>query len=212
MRKAGIVMKNKKDLWIVAVALVSILFIAILFIVSGASKSGTQDDAEKTVTTEKAETVEEKEEKKISTQETDNFAKQFANTLPEGYVFSKEAVENPGRDNRMQMEILDETGISTDIAIVFAGKNSGDAGNQMALTIKEDCIPDDADAILKWYLFTFLEGYTEEKKKAIYDDYLYMFDTGSKDYRVYTEESVTVMMSCETEAAGNYYYVMVSSE
>ena len=205
-------MKNKKDLWIVAVALASILFIAVLVIVSGASKAGTEDDVEEVVMLEKAETVEENEEKKISTQETDKFAKEFANTLPEGYSLSKKAVENPERDNRMQLEILDETGIPTDIVIVFDGKDAGPAGSQMALTIKEDCIPDDADAILKWYLFTFLEGYTEEKKKAIYDDYLYMFDTGSKDYRVYTEESVTVMMSCETENTGNYYYVMLSKE
>lgn len=218
-------MKNKKDLLIAAIALVSILFIAILLIASGALKSGTQEEnAEDTVVLENGADSQEEvlpteetertpsesvNEENVFTFTADGFAKQFAEALPEGYAFSKEASANPERDHRMQLDILNETGTETDIAIVFAGEGSG---SQMALTIKEDCIPDDADAILKWYLFTFLEGYTEEKKKAIYDDYLYLFDTGSKEYRVYTEEDVTAMMSLEAEADGNYYYVMVSAE
>ena len=205
-------MKNKKDLWLIAVAVVSILLITVLFIISGTSKSGLQDDMEEIVTLEEAKAVGESEEEKTFIQETDKFVKQFVNTLPEGYVFSKEAVENPERDNCMQLEILYENGNATDIAIVFNGKDAVAAGSRMALTIKEDCIPDDADAIIKWYLFTFLEGYTEEKKKSIYNDYLYLFDTGSKDYRVYTEEDVTVMMSYETEKTGNFFYVMVLGE
>lgn len=207
-------MKNKKDLLIAAIALVSSLFIAILFVASGTSKSGTKEDADQTITLED-EAVSQEEEaasrpgESTTLQETDGFAKQFGKELPEGYVFAETLTANPERDNRMQLDILDESGTPTDIAIVFDGEG---ADSQMALTIKEDCIPDDADAILKWYLFTFLEGYTEEKKKAIYDDYLYLFDTGAQDYRVYTEETVTTMISCETEEVGNYYYVMVSAE
>lgn len=217
-------MKNKKDLWILAVALVSILFIAILFIVSGASKSGTQEDADQTIALED-ETASKEEEAALQTGENtasqvdgaftfsaDSFAKSFEKELPQGYSFSETMMANPERDNRMQLDILDESGAPTDIAIVFDGENTERTCSQMALTIKADCIPDDADSLLKWYLFTFLKGYTEEKKKAIYDDYLYLFDTGAQDYRVYTEETVTTMISCETEEAGTYYYVMVSAE
>ena len=211
-------MKNKKDLLIAAVALVSILFIAILFVASGTLKSGTQnEEADQTIALEE-ETVSQEEEtasqtgKSAALQEMDGFEKQFGKELPEGYGFTETLTANPARDQRMQLDILDESGTPTDIAIVFTAEGAENTGSQMALTIKEDCIPDDADAILKWYLFTFLEGYTEEKKKAIYDDYLYLFDTGSKDYRVYTEKNVTTMMSLEAEEDGNYYYVMITAE
>ena len=206
-------MKNKKDLLIAAIALVSILFIVILLIASGALKpSAQEEEAEVVVLEEEAELISQEENAEVISQEMDGFAKRFGKELPEGYVFAETLTANPERDHLMQMDILDENDAPTDISIVFAAEDTENIGSQMALTIKEDCIPDDADAILKWYLFTFLEGYTEEKKKAIYNDYLYLFDTGSKEYRVYTEENLTTMMSLEAEKGGNYYYVMVDAE
>lgn len=209
-------MKNKKDLLIIAIAAVSVIFIAVIYFAAGASKSVTQEAAKEAVLPVETEDAKEaaslEKETAKKTQKTDEFAKQFAENLPEGYIFSEELTANPERDGRMQLDVLDESGAEIGIAIVFSAEDTKNAGSQMALTIKEDSVPDDADAVLKWYLFTFLEGYTEEKKKAIYDAYLYMFDTGSKDYRVYTEENVIAMMSCETESTGNYYYIMISEE
>lgn len=219
-------MKKKRDLWMLVIALVSVLFVIIIFVAAGASKSGTQDDTEAVITQEEegAPQIEEAEERNgesslesvdkesTFTFSADGFAEKFSKGLPQGYDFAESETKNPLRGNRMQLDILDETGTPTDIAIVFDAENAELTSSQMALTIKEDSFADDADAILKWYLFTFLEGYTEEKKKAIYDDYLYMFDTGSEEFRVYSEESLTVMMCRETEESGKYYYVLISVE
>ena len=215
-------MMKKRDLWMLAIALVSLVFIAIVFVAAGASKSDTPDDTEEVIALNE-EAAPQQEESSVQIEETadkgstfafsvDGFSEKFAGNLPQGYIFAESITANPLRDNRMQLDILDESGTSTDIAIMFDTEKAKLNYSQMALTIKEDCFEDDADAILKWYVFNFLEGFTEEKKKAIYDDYLYMFDTGSEEFRVYSEEALTVMMCRETEEAGNYYYVMVSTQ
>lgn len=224
---------KKRDLWMLAIALVSLVFIAIVFVAAGTSKSDTPDDTEEVIALNE-EVGPQQEESSVQTEEAeegsgespsesadkgsafafsvDGFSEKFAGNLPQGYIFAESITANPLRDNRMQLDILDESGTSTDIAIMFDTEKAKLNCSQMALTIKEDCFEDDADAILKWYVFNFLEGFTEEKKKAIYDDYLYMFDTGSEEFRVYSEEALTVMMCRETEEAGNYYYVMVSTQ
>lgn len=190
--------KNKKDLWIVAAALVSVIFIAVLYFAARDAKPVE----ESTVFSPEPET---------KSEDTDTATIFFAE-LPEGYAFSETPAANPERGNRMQIEILDETDTCTNAAIVLNGETEESGSGQMVLTLREDCSADDADVLLKWYLDTFLEGFTEEKKKTVYDAYLYMFDTGSQDYLVYSEENTTVMMSFEAEETGNYYYVMVSAK
>lgn len=194
--------KHKKDLWIIAAGLVSVIFIVALYFASRGAKPVEETTV---LPAEPAETAD--------TADTDtDTAETFSAELPEGYLFSETPAANPDRGNRMQVEILTEDAAPTNAAIVFDGEKEGSSYSRLALTLREDCSPDDAEVLLKWYLDTFLEGFTEEKKKTVYDDYLYMFDTGSLDYRVYSEENVTVMMSFEAENTGNYYYILVDLE
>ncbi len=219
-------MKKKSNLWLLAIALISILFLVILFSAASASKKDIKDPAEKIIPLD--------EEISLQTEETaegdleslsqsvyrdgsfsftaDEFAKQFAGNLPVGYRFADTVVVNPLRDNRIQLEVLDENGTPTDIAIVFNVQESELAYQQMALAIKGDGLEEDAAAMLQWYLSNFLEGFEEELQKEIYEDYLDMFNSRAEDYRVYSEESLTVMMCRETEESENYYYILMSVE
>lgn len=224
-------MKNRKNLWMCIIALVSVLFIVILFGAASASKSAVDGPQEDVVSKEEQPVLQKEEEKTLekAAEEAETFAedayevgvfaftverfaKQFSKNLPEGYRFEDTAAGNPRRNNRLQLDIWDENGIATDISILFNAENTETVCKQLALTIKTDCSAEDADAILKWYLFTFLEEFDVEQKRAIYDEYLYMFDTGSEEYQVHAEGSQSAMMSCEEEQDGKYYYVLISSE
>ena len=208
---------KKRDLWMLAIALVSVLFLVILFAAAKTSKNSASNDSQKPAAMEEAEVetenpLEVPEQKNTFEFSAGEFAKTFEGNLPQGYVFEKNITVNAQGDHRIQLDILNESGTSIDMAILFDTENAEDACSQMALVMKADCSADDIDSILKWYLFNFLNSFTVEKKKAVYDDYLYMFDTGTEDFRVYSEDNQTVMMCCETEESDKYYYVLISVE
>lgn len=219
-------MKKKSDLLVLAIAMVSVLFIVILFTVASASKSEIKSVEEDVILLEEDETVQ-KEETAQESAETlteplskdgaftfavDGFDKQFLENLPEGYTFMNAVAANSSRDNRMQLDIVDAAGAATNIAVVFNVQESDVSCEQMALAIKEDCFEDNAAAILQWYLTTFLEEFGEEERRVIYEDYLDMFHNKADDYRVYSEESLAVMMCRETEETGTYYYILMSAQ
>lgn len=217
-------MKKRKDLWILVIALVSVLFLVILFVAAKTSKNSVADESQRPIAMDEVTPQKEEEEtqgensletsdkESISKFSASEFAKKYEGNLPQGYAFEKNIMVNTQRDNRIELNILGENDTSIGMAIVFDTEKAEDKCSQMALTIKEDCAADDVDAILKWYLFNFLDSFTEEKKKAVYDDYLYMFDLGTEELRVYSEENLTVMMCHETEKSDKYYYVLISVE
>lgn len=216
-------MKKKSDLGIMAIALVSILFIVFVFAAASASKSDMQESMEKIIVPDEEVITQEKEttegEKELIPEEiykdgafaftVDEFAECFSGSLPAGYIFANEMEVNPQRDDWMQLNILEENGTATDVAVIFNKKETDPAFNQMALVIKEGSYDADAAASLRWYISTFLKDF-EEEKKAIYEDYLNIFLNGTEDYKVYAEESLMVMMCCETEENENYYYVLLT--
>lgn len=216
-------MKKKSDLGIMAIALVSILFIVFVFAAASASKSDMQESMEKIIVPDEEVITQEKEttegDKELIPEEiykdgafaftVDEFAECFSGSLPAGYIFTNEMEVNPQRDNWMQLDILEENGTATDVAIIFNKKETDPAFNQMALVIKEGSYDADAAASLRWYISTFLKDF-EEEKTAIYEDYLNIFLNGTEDYKVYAEESLMVMMCCETEKNENYYYVLLT--
>ena len=216
-------MKKKSDLWMLAIALVSILFIVVLFIAASASKSDMQNSNENIILLEEETITQERETTEgdeAGIPETiykdgsffftvDEFAKYFSGTLPAGYIFSNELDVNAQRDNKMQLDILEENGTATDISIIFDDRGSDQTCKQIVLVIKSDCYEADAAAALRWYTSTFLEVF-EEMRTAVCEDYLKMFLDKTENYKVYSEDGLMTMMSCETEEDGKYYYVLVS--
>lgn len=213
---------KKSNLWMLA--LIPIVFLIFIFAAASASKSNTQDQEEEIVLLD--------EETELQTEETaegeiespseslfrdhtftftaEEFADRFAGSLPERFVFGDVLAANPLEQDRLQLDILEASGAPADIAIVFDSKEADSAYNRMALAIKGDRFQSDAETVIHWYLYTFLEGYNENLKNEIYEKYVDMFSSKAEGHKVYSEGSVTTMMLCETEETGNYYYIMMS--
>lgn len=140
------------------------------------------------------------------------FRDRFADSLPEGYQFTDKTEANAGRDGRLQLGIREESGVLTDCVVLLNVNDPEVTCQQMALVIKADEFVENAEVLLEWYLTTFMEELEAEEQRRICEDCLDMFVSESEDYRVYSSDSLVVMMGLEAEADGDYYYVLASAQ
>lgn len=133
----------------------------------------------------------------------------FEDTLPEGYLFAEKPAANPAQNDKLQLEIQDETGTLTELSLLFNTTKEDQTFNQIALLIKEGGFKEDTEAILEWYLKTFADSLGEADRKAVCEEYLEKMDQKEKEYSLFETDTQSLMMNYMTEESEGYYYVMI---
>lgn len=133
----------------------------------------------------------------------------FEDTLPEGYHFVEKPVANPEQNDKLQLDILDETGTLTELSLLFNTTEEDRNFNQIALLIKEGGFKEDSAAILEWYLQTFADSLGEADRKMVCEEYLEKMDQKEKEYSLFETDTQSLMMNYMSEGTDGYYYVMI---
>lgn len=210
-------MQKKNVLWIVVFAAALMIFCVILFVLPD-SQGGEKESAlqSSTIATESAEQSADPAETEEIYKDGEfvftaaQVGERFAATLPEGYLFADTPAANPAQNDKLQLDILDATGMSTDTALLLNVKEADQAFDQMALVIKEGGYKEDVTALLEWYLDTFAGSFDEAERASVNKEYLDMFESGKEEYSVYSTDTQSIMMQSMSEDSGKYYYVMIS--
>lgn len=177
--------------------------------------SSTEAEVSAEETTEEAEGAETEEAPLISENgmfdfTAKEFRDRFAENLPKGFVFADQTQVSASQDKKIQLNILDDAGNVTDMAILMDAEDEDASFKQMALVIKEGWFEEDVSAVLNWYITNFFEEFDEKEKLEIHEEYFKIFTERTEDYSVYGSESCDVMMMRNTEETGNFYYIMIS--
>lgn len=204
-------MKRKRLSWLGAVALLAVVTLAvILFWKAGGEKEQRETTQPTQQTTQPAPTAPEiLFENRMFTFTASQFREWFAHTLPDGYVFGDQMINNPDRDNNLQLDIYGSDGVRTGIAILLNVKDSQQAFCQMALTVGKTDDVKDFSALINWYVTTFLVSLRGEEQKSACKTFVELFESGMDDYKLLSSESQTAMMVLEEEGDGHQYYVMI---
>ena len=167
-------MQKKNILWIVVFVVAIVMFCIILFVIPDGQSNGKETALQSSaVSVESVEISTDSAELEGIYKEGEfiftavQVRERFGSTLPEGYLFADTPVANPAQNDKLQLDILDTTGMSTDIALLFNVKEADLVVNQIALVIKEDGYKEDVTAILEWYIATFADSFEDEEKAAI---------------------------------------------
>ena len=209
-------MKDKSILWIVVFIVAIVMFLVTLFVIPDGQNGEEESAGQSIQSIESVESSTDSAELK-GIYKDGNFiftamqvGEDFAPTLPEGFVFADTLIANPDQNDKLQLDILDATGTSTDIALLLDVKEADQAFSQIALVIKEDVYKEDVTALMEWYLAAFADSFEEAERAAISEEYLDMFESRKEEYSVYSTETQSVMMNFMEAESGKYYYVIVS--
>ncbi|MBQ8230544.1 MAG: hypothetical protein IJZ34_01230 [Lachnospiraceae bacterium] len=210
-------MQKKNILWIVVLVVAIVMFCIILFVIPDGQSNGIEMALQSSaVSVESVENSTDSADLEGIYKEGEfiftavQVRERFGSTLPEGYLFADTPVANPAQNDKLQLDILDTTGMSTDIALLFNVKEADLVFNQIALVIKEGGYKEDVTAILEWYLETFADSFEDKERASINKEYLDMFENRKEEYSVYSTDAQSVMMNFMAEESGKYYYVIIS--
>ena len=151
-------MKDRSILWIVVFIVATVVFLVTLFVIPD-GQSGEKESAGQSI--ESVENSTDSAELKGIYKDGEfiftamQVGERFAPTLPDGFVFADTLIANPAQNDKLQLDILDTTGTSTDIALLLDVKEADQAFSQIALVIKEDVYKEDVTALMEWYLAAF---------------------------------------------------------
>ncbi len=210
-------MQKKNILWSVVFVVAIVMFCIVLFVIADGQSNEVENAVQSSIVS-----VESVESSTDSTElegvyKEGNFVftaaqvkERFESSLPEGYLFADMPVANPTQNDKLQLDILDTTGMSTDVALLFNVKEADIVFNQIALVIKEGGYKEDVAAVLEWYLNTFADSFEDKERASIYKEYLEMFGNRKEEYSVYSTDVQSVMMNFMAEESGKYYYVIIS--
>ena len=202
-------MKKKSLIFLVAVALLALVILCV-FMTQGSETEEPENTTQPTQqTTQTAETLPEVLfENRMFTFTASQFREWFRKTLPVGYVFADQMVNNPDRDNCLQLDISGIHGEDTGMAVLLQVQDPEEPFCRMALVAEMDH-PADFSVLVSWYVETFLVSVGEQEQKNAVASFTELYQSGTDDYRLFSAEDQSALMVWEEENAEGLYYVMV---
>lgn len=140
----------------------------------------------------------------------ETFPELFRETLPEGYRFADAVAANPDRNNKLQINILTAAGDNTGLAILLNTTDAQASFSKLALTVGTSDEAADLEALLTWYIATFMTGFNSAEQTQLHENFMTAFRNKSEDHILKTTNAHVAMMVLEKESIGEQFYIMLA--